>query len=169
MGAWELIRLGESWTKLLIIYLSSAPHYKTCSDGNTLKADLQLLASHCLCKITRLSNSALTDIQSSSEYSETTWTFWLDNRRQQWPNITVQCQVCPSQATHALVAVAAMRVMQLPPVASVQTVLQKDQEPYSATETTISGWPSSSNGLLWPQYFARRKVRFDETQTREKA
>ena len=29
-----------------------------------------------------------------------------------------------------------------------QTVLQKDQEPYSATETTISGRPSSSNGLL---------------------
>ena len=42
--------------------------------------------------------------------------------------------VCPSQATHALVAVAAERVLQLPPVASVQTVLQKDQEPYSATE-----------------------------------
>ena len=38
--------------------------------------------------------------------------------------------------------------MQLPQVASVQTVLQKDQEPYSATEMTISGWPSSSNGLL---------------------
>ena len=59
------------------------------------------------------------------ENSETTWIFWLDKyRRWQWPNVTVQCQVCPSKVTRALVAVAAVWVMQLPPVASVQTVLQ---------------------------------------------